>query len=205
MNHDAEMIIYLQRCCGYCLCGDISEKAFCVLLGEPNTGKTTFMNVLIAILGEYARTAAISTFLVRQHGTATSDVARLANARLVSTSEAKDRQTLSEEFVKLITGGGKVTSRHLYKEEFEYTPQYKLFMDTNTLPRIDTEDQALWNRMKVIKFTRQFTRGVDMDEKLPQKLQEELSGILNWCLAGFDAWYAQGLNTPATVVAFTHL
>src|SRR5262249_36203332 len=108
MCGDEEMARYLQRWCGYALSGSIQEKKFAVLVGETDTGKTTMMNVLLDIFGEYARVASMSTFMVRANGAPTNDIARLEGARLVSASEAKGSQELSEDVVKLITGGGRV-------------------------------------------------------------------------------------------------
>jgi P4 family phage/plasmid primase-like protien len=211
MQHGHEKMAYLQRWCGYALTGDIGEKAFCVLLGEPDTGKTTFVNVLMDIMGEYGVTARIQTFLAKRAEALTNDVARLARARVVSTSEANEHHVFSEEFVKLITGGSRVTARFLHQEEFEFIPQFKLFFDTNVMPRINTEDQALWDRMKVMKFEQKFVRhalvgfgdALPMDGSLKYKLHAERSGILNWFLRGFDLWREQGLNTPEIIEAET--
>src|SRR5262249_42497481 len=90
-------------------------------------------------------------------------------------------------------------------ENFEYLPQYKLFFDTNEMPRINSTDQALWNRMCVVEFNKRVYKGKDMDTGLPGKLRGELSGILNWCLRGFDDWYENGLCTPEKVLAATRL
>jgi putative DNA primase/helicase len=105
----------------------------------------------------------------------------------------------------MITGRGKVVSRLMYEELFEYVPQYKLFFDTNEMPRINSTDQALWNRMCVIDFKKRVYDGKDMDKELPGKLRKEHSGILNWCLRGFDEWYQTGLCTPEKVLAATRL
>jgi putative DNA primase/helicase len=205
MCGDEEMARYLQRWCGYALSGEIREKKFIVLLGETDTGKTTMMNALLDIWGEYARVASMSTFMVKPNGAPTNDIARLEGARLVSASEAKGTQELSEDVVKLITGGGRVVSRYMYGENFEYLPQYKLFFDTNEMPRINSTDQALWNRMCVVEFNKRVYRGKDMDEELPGKWRAELRGILNWCLRGFDEWNRIGLSTPEKVLAATRL
>jgi putative DNA primase/helicase len=205
MCQDEEMVRYLQRWCGYALSGSIREKKFVVMLGETDTGKTTFMNVLLDILGDYGRVASMSTFMTKPNGAPTNDIARLAGARLVSASEAKGSQELSEDSVKVITGGGRVVSRLMYEELFEYIPQYKLFFDTNEMPHINSTDQALWNRMCVIEFNKRVYKGKDMDEGLPGKLRAEMSGILNWCIRGFDEWYANGLCTPEKVLEATRV
>ncbi|WP_288021035.1 hypothetical protein [Tepidiforma sp.] len=42
-------------------------------------------------------------------------------------------------------------------------------------------------------------RGPQSDLQLREKLQAELSGILNWALAGLRAWHRQGLGRPTAV------
>jgi len=39
----------------------------------------------------------------------------------------------------------------------------------------------------------------ERDPQLPRKLQRELSGILNWALAGYDEWRRTGLGVPTAV------
>src|SRR5579863_5019904 len=54
MNNNTALIRYLQRIVGYCLTGDVNEKAMFILHGEGNNGKTTFLEAIRHVLGDYA-------------------------------------------------------------------------------------------------------------------------------------------------------
>jgi putative DNA primase/helicase len=56
-------------------------------------------------------------------------------------------------------------------------------MSTNDKPEIPDGSEAIWDRMKLIPFTQRFD-GKKADKKLPQKLRDELSGILLWAVQG---------------------
>src|SRR3546814_1079926 len=74
---------YLQVC-GYCLTGVTSEHALFFIHGAGGNGKSVFLNVLNRILGDYATTAAMTTFTASKHDQHPTDLAMLKGARLVS-------------------------------------------------------------------------------------------------------------------------
>lgn len=95
MRGDAEMVDYLQRVLGYILTGDTSEQCFFMLYGMGANGKSTFINVVQHILGDYAKTAEFNTFLDLNRGAAPrNDLAVLTGKRFVVASEGSGRQIL---------------------------------------------------------------------------------------------------------------
>ncbi|EDO0402209.1 DNA primase, partial [Listeria monocytogenes] len=84
---------------------------------------------------------------------ANSDIARLHGARFVTTTEPNEGVRLDEGLVKQLTGGDKVTARHLYKDEFEFTPEFKIWMATNHKPIIRGRDDGIWRRLHLVPFT----------------------------------------------------
>jgi putative DNA primase/helicase len=54
---DADMIGFIQRLAGYCLTGEVREHVLPILWGDGANGKTTFINTVLALLGEYGATA----------------------------------------------------------------------------------------------------------------------------------------------------
>ncbi len=105
--------------------------------------------------------------------------------------------------VKQLTGGDAVTARFLYQEEFEYHPRCKIFLAGNHKPRIEGTDEGIWRRLRLIPFGITIPEE-DRDPELKGKLTGELSGILNWAVAGCLAWQRQGLGTPRAVRAATN-
>ena len=204
MQEDAEKTTFLQKAMGYGTTGDISEECFFILYGPTaRNGKGTIMETYIRMLGDYGRTSKPETIAQKQtinSGGPSEDIARLAGARVVNISEPGKQMVLSSALVKTLTGGDTVTARYLNENSFEFVPQFKLFVNTNHLPKVN--DVTVFNsgRVKVIPFERHFTEA-ERDKTLKEKLSQEdnLSGILNWCLDGLWMMRETGLTPPAAV------
>jgi putative DNA primase/helicase len=195
---NVDLQAFLQKAVGYTLTGDISEQVVFMLYGTGANGKSTFLEVLRTLLGDYARNADFTTFLASNDSNARSDLARLAGARLVTAVEVERGKRLSEVSIKQITGGDPITARFLYGEFFEYTPQFKAFFAINHKPRIPGGEHAIWRRIRLIPFTVIIPRE-QRDPKLLEKLKTELSGILAWAVEGCLRWREPGLETPLAV------
>jgi putative DNA primase/helicase len=197
-----ELIRFLQRIAGYSLTGDISEHALFLFFGTGANGKTTFLEALRYIWGDYAANAEFSSFIATRGSGVRNDLARLAGARAVTAIESQADRHLAEEVIKQITGGDVITTRYLYSEHFEYRPQFKLFLATNHKPRIRGTDLAIWRRIHLVPFTVTIPNE-EQDKKLLVKLLGEASGILLWALEGLTDWQRTGLAVPSDVIAAT--
>ena len=196
-NNDLELIHFIQKAMGYTLSGDISEQCLFILWGTGANGKSTFLNVLQELFGDYGCSAATDTFMKRTTEQS-NDIARLRGMRLVTTSEAEQGKEISESLIKQITGEDVLTARFLYGEYFSFKPTFKIFMATNHKPRIKGADEGIWRRIKLIPFNVTIP-SEQRDKKLTKKLISENSGIFNWLLEGFNMWKKEGLNEPEAV------
>lgn len=198
-DNDQELIHYIQKAVGYSATGSIKEQVMFILYGNGRNGKSIFIDTISDILGTYAKSMQADSIMVRQNSSgANSDIARLESARLVTSSEPNEGVRLDEGLVKQLTGGDKVTARYLYGKEFEFKPQFKLWLATNHKPIIRGTDDGIWRRLMLIPFKVQIpTDKVDKD--LKYKLQRESVGILNWIVEGALMWQREGLNPPASV------
>ena len=202
---DAELISYIQKACGYCLSGSTAEQCVFFLFGNGRNGKSTFLEVVRGILGEYATNVQPSTIMVKKSGGsgANSDIARLKGARLVTSVEPNEGDRLDEGLIKQITGGDVVTARKLYGEEFEFCPEFKLWMATNHKPLIRGRDMGIWRRIHLIPFTVTIPdEKVDRDLKV--KLAAEKESILKWMVDGYIRWVKEGLQLPPCMVNATN-
>lgn len=195
---DQETINFVQRAVGYTLSGSNREHCLFVLHGTGANGKSTFLGILSNLLGDYGRIAAPSTFLDRQAGGATNDLAALRGARFVSALETSERAALAENFVKATTGGDKISARYLYQEYFEFEAIFKLWLGTNHKPVVKGVDEGIWRRIRLVPFSERF-EGDRRDEELRQKLEEELPGILAWAIQGCQEWQRLGLKPSQSV------
>jgi len=198
-NNDHELIRYVQKAVGYSLTGSTREQSMFVLFGAGSNGKSVFLDTISYIMGSYATNMQADTIMVRKsNGGANTDIARLKGARLVTSSEPNEGVRMDEGLVKQLTGGDKVTARFLYGKEFEFTPEFKLWLATNHKPIIRGTDDGIWRRMNLIPFTIQIPDH-KKDKNLKYKLKRESVGILNWIVEGCLMWQREGLKRPKIV------
>lgn len=197
-NADQELIHYVQKAIGYTLTGSTREQCMFVLFGNGSNGKSVFLDTLTYIFGTYAANMQADTIMVRQSNGANTDIARLKGARLVTSSEPNEGVRMDEGLVKQLTGGDKVTARFLYGKEFEFTPEFKLWLATNHKPIIRGTDDGIWRRMNLIPFTVAIPDH-KKDKQLKYKLKSESVGILNWIVDGAIMWQREGLKRPKIV------
>jgi putative DNA primase/helicase len=190
---DQDLIAWLQRAIGYTLTGRTDAQCMFICYGKGANGKSVFIDVIRALLGDYARNADASTFMVQQSDRIRSDVARLAGARFVATVELDEGRRLSEALVKQVSSGDRMTARFLNKNDFEFTPRFKLWMATNHKPTVKGTDFAIWRRIKLIPFNVTIPED-ERDVNLTEKLLGELPGILAWAIRGCVDYQQKGLK-----------
>jgi putative DNA primase/helicase len=201
-DYSADLIRFIQTAAGWAITGDTSEQAMFILFGTGANGKSTFLNTIMNLLGDYAIATPTETFMKKNGDQITNDIARLRGTRLVATTEAEQGKRLSEPLIKQITGNDRMTARFLYGEFFSFVPTFKIFMATNHKPIIKGTDHGIWRRIRLIPFTTTIAKE-SQDRGLEKKLMEEGPGILNWLLDGSKRWSAEGLATPEVIARAT--
>jgi len=198
-DNDKSLINYIHRAIGYSLSGSTEEQIMFILHGNGRNGKSVFLDIITEIFGNYSTNIQPQTIMVKQQtGGANSDIARLNGARFVTTTEPNEGVRLDEGLVKQLTGGDKVTARFLYGDEFDFNPEFKLWMATNHKPIIRGTDDGIWRRMAIIPFTVQIPLD-KVDKRLTQKLKREMKAILNWMSEGYLLWRESGLQEPECI------
>ena len=197
--NDIELIQYIQRAVGYSLTGDMSEQVFFILNGSGSNGKSTFLETIALLMGDYHHSADIETFIKQYNRGIPQDLAVLKGARFVSSTEPPTGKYWDEDRIKKITGGDKLKVRYLYGRDFEYSPTYKLWFATNYKPRFQA-DYAFTRRVRLIQFNQTFSKiNNNLDSGLKDKLKNELSGILNWAIEGAVEYFRHGLGSCRTI------
>jgi putative DNA primase/helicase len=202
MDFNPDLIHFIQNAAGWAITGDTSEQSMFILFGTGANGKSTFLNTITNLLGDYAIATPTETFMKKTGDQISNDLARLRGTRFVTTTEAELGKRLSEPLIKQMTGNDKITARFLYGEYFNFYPTFKIFMATNHKPVIKGTDHGIWRRIKLIPFTTRIEED-RQDKHLEQKLMQESSGILNWLLEGAMRWCKEGLKTPNVIINAT--
>ena len=207
MQGDSSKIEYLQKMSGRFLTGDTSEEEFYIFFGATTrNGKSTITELLLYLLGDYATTISPESLAIKVNKdsrTASPDIAKLAGTRFVVASEPPRRMLFDSSLVKTLTGRDTVSARFLHENEFQFKPKFKLILNSNYLPVISDKTVFSSNRVKVVPFERHFTEK-EQNKHLKEQLQQEIDGILNWCIQGLSLYRKEGLEPPTAVQIATH-
>lgn len=201
---DKEIQNYLRRVFGYMLTGDQREQCFFVFYGRGGTGKGVFWRTLQGMIGDYFATASRGLFVnsgsQQTVGEAASPAtAALAGKRVVVTSELDEGVQFTVDLLKAVTGGDSITARKLHQLPFTFLPQCKPVFMTNYLPRTTDFSGGLEQRLRIVKFNRQFRDTADEVKDLYKTFVAEYDGILQWALQGLKEVREHGLQEPASV------
>ena len=197
---DEDLIRYIQKAVGYSLSGSTAEQCVFFLFGTGRNGKSTFIDIIREMFGDYASNIQPETIMIRKTGgnAINSDIARLKGARLVTSVEPNEGVRINEGLLKQLTGEDVVTARKLYGDEFEFKPEFKLWVSTNHKPIIRGTDTGIWRRIHLIPFTVQIPEN-KIDRQLKYKLAAEMTGIFRWAVDGFLLYRREGLKMPRAV------
>jgi len=200
---DADLQAYLRRMAGYALTGSTQEHALFFLYGTGANGKSVFVNTLATIVGDYAASAPMDTFMETRTDRHPTDMAGLRGARFVAAVETEQGRRWAESKVKNLTGGDKISARFMRQDFFEFFPQFKLVVAGNHKPAIRNIDEAMKRRLHLIPFT--ITVPPERrDKHLQHKLLAERDGILAWAVQGCLDWQRLGrLDPPQQVLEAT--
>ncbi|WP_184014550.1 phage/plasmid primase, P4 family [Sphingobium boeckii] len=203
---NVEMRDWLDRWGGYNALGLADAQKMAVFHGEGQNGKGVWVQTHAWLLGDYAWTTGIDTFMdagkKRTGGGPTTDLAALAGRRMVYANEPDDSSKFSDGLVKSLTSDEPIGGvRELLKPPFELPVTFTNTIMANNLPRIGT-DYGIRRRMQVVPW------GViipteERDDRLKIKIRDELSGVLNRMIAGALAYLTDGLPMPQEMIEAT--
>ena len=199
---NVELSRYMQQLAGYSLTGAIREHIFVYCYGGGRNGKSTFINTLIKIFGDYAGGAPPNLLISKRNDPHPTELAFLRKLRMALGGEVKPGERLDEGKLKHLTGGEKITARTMRKDFTQFEPTHTLWLAGNQKLKIYATDLGMWERIKLIPFNATFT-GEQRDTKLPDKLLKEAPGILNWTVKGCLDWQQNGFSEPEIVTKAT--
>lgn len=202
---DKEKADYLQRALGYSILGLSNEECMFILHGKTTrNGKSTLLNTIETMLGDYAKVAPVGMICrgdrSKDADAASPVLAGLKGKRFVTMAESQEYGKLDEEKLKQYTGGEAITARALYQKPFTFVPQFTLWLSCNDLPIVTDKSLFASDRIRVIEFNRHFT-DKEQDKHLKEELttQPEMQGIFMWLVRGYRKYLEKGLDMPESM------
>jgi putative DNA primase/helicase len=138
---------------GYASAGTNEKKTFVIVVGEPNTGKTSFINAITLVLGpDYHGVLPPNLLTYRgdklPNPGITHHEASVKHKHFVTVSETGARSFLNEPLVKSISGGSWRSTDAKYEKSEQHRDRGTIILDTNFPPRI-SDDEAVWDRLMI--------------------------------------------------------
>ena len=199
VQEDLELSRLVQQLAGISMTGLTREQLFILLWGDTETGKSTFVETMRRISGSYSKVINAEDLLVRRNGKPEErKLAALPGVRLAVASETENKGILDENFLKMLTGEDSATARQLYKEQFDFMPEAKMWLRTNNKPEVRSTDDSLWRRLVVLPFGHRVS-AKQKDPNLREKLVKELPGIFAWMVRGYLDYAQHGLVVAKVV------
>jgi putative DNA primase/helicase len=193
---DSALKRFLQQYFGYALTGVTSEQVLLFIYGPGGNGKSQLQKVVAEIMGDYAKTAAMDTFVASKHQRHLTEIAMLDGPRFVGMSETEKGQRWSQARINQLTGGDPVSANYMRKDHFTYVPKFKLMVVGNHKPQLGTVNDAAKRRFLIVPF---LYKPENPDKALGAKLREEYASILSWMIDGCLDWQENGLVLPDVV------
>jgi putative DNA primase/helicase len=152
------------------------------------------------VLGTYASVVPAEAFLENSRGYERhpTELADLVGIRMATASEIEKGRRWNETRITQLTGGDRVSARHMREDYFKFTCRAKFNVMANNKPGFRGVNKALLRRIYLLPFSVQITEE-EKDKQLPLKLIPEYPGILAWAVKGAQLYLEKGLDPPSFV------
>jgi putative DNA primase/helicase len=162
----------------YCLWRGIKFHKLLVLEGSGRNGKGTLCNLIRRLLG--------------QENVASEGLDQLLNGRFSPSQlhgklvniDADVSKEISRKLgvLKKLTGGDQISAEEKYKAPFTFINFAKLILVTNELPEIKEDTIAIFSRLLIINFDKNFIKNANPNLINELTTEEELAGLLHLLL-----------------------
>ena len=192
------LVDYHRRLWGYLLTGEISDRSLHIFWGNGCNGKSSVVNIFSNITKNFTAALSEDVMLKKTSRGANPEMMPLLTARCGSLPESDKKEELNSKRVKSITGDDVITARHLFGHAVSFKTQCKPIWATNHKPKINVDDQAILDRLKLIPFLARFEKNQENTDYIKDLQENKLDEFLTWfCLGAYD-WYSGEELTPCS-------
>jgi putative DNA primase/helicase len=181
-GNDAVLKNLIYEVIGYIISNSNSAKKFFLLFGVPNSGKSTFGNLLTALIGDEN-----CCHIPLQSLSERFRVAPLHGKKLCVNMDIPDTPIRDTSIIKQLTGNDVLVGENKGQDLFSFRNSCKLLYGCNTIPKVSThgDEKAFYDRMIIIPFLNEVSR-YKKDIKLIEKLLKERNYIVCKAMKAYE-------------------
>ena len=180
LDGDEQLMRSVQKMFGYVIMGGdpFLHLAF-VLYGSGRNGKSTLLNILRKLLGTSSYSVVSLAKLHKEFSSVNLD------GKLANIVEETPTDAINSEIFKTCVGGGELQVAHKGRDEYSIKVNARFVFACNEMPIFKDKSEGLIDRLFFIPFNKYIQEG-ERDFGINEKLEAELSGILNWAIDGIE-------------------
>ncbi len=188
MLGDEALMAIIQEFMGYVVRGGEYKYHRALWLGGAGrNGKSTLVDIIKALIG-HGNYSVISIKNLIQDRFAGSDL----DGKLANFSEETSPQELADSGpFKNLTGDGELSVQKKFGDPYQIRNRAKVIMTYNVIPDLRDLTKGMLSRPLIVPFDKTIEQA-EQDRNIKQKLLEELPGIFNFALEGWERLEAQG-------------
>lgn len=199
---DQDLIRYKQMRTGLAAYGKVHEESLEIDVGGGKNGKSTLNNAIFKVFGDYA-TAIDSAILTLDRQQKGASFASLRGVRFATAAELEENARLSVSTLKALCSTDALVIEKKYHDPEVIQPCHSIVLFSNYLPKVASNDNGTWRRIRVIPFNAVMPTGDKQILNYADKLVERCgSSILKWIISGAEMAFKAGfrLEQPQAVL-----
>jgi P4 family phage/plasmid primase-like protien len=157
--------------------GSIAQERFYIFTGQGSNGKSRLLDLIQKSVGDYYCILPIALLTQKRAASnaAQSELERTKGRRFAVMQEPSEQDKINIGLMKELSGNDRILVRGLYKEPYEFKPQFKMILTCNELPEVPSDDGGTWRRLKVCNFSSKFTENPNPEKPNEFPMDLELS------------------------------
>jgi len=192
--------------------GSIAQERFYVFIGDGSNGKSRLLDFIQKTMSDYYSTLPIALLTQKRaaSNSAQSELERTKGRRFAVLQEPSENDKINVGLMKELSGNDRILTRGLYKDPYEFKPQFKMILACNELPEVGC-DGGTFRRIRVIEFSSRFCENPDpnkpnefpMDLQLSEKLERCVDAFLSMLIERHKNLNPNKINEPREVINAT--
>jgi P4 family phage/plasmid primase-like protien len=191
--------------------GRVKEQKFYIWTGSGSNSKSKLVELFQKSFGDYCCNFPITLLTQKRiaSNAANGELARSKGKRFACMQEPSEDERINIGLMKELSGGDKILTRALYKDPFEFIPQFKMLLLCNHLPFVPSDDGGTWRRIRVVEFTSKFVEDPQapnefpIDYDLSDKMEDWRDHFMGMLIHYYKLYELEGISEPAEVLKCT--